>query len=150
MSNSNLILIGKVTGILFEMLDAKTAEAPTEKTEERDHYFHTIYDIDVITSYKGDASHITTVRLMGGIIGSFEDEQYALQAKYNKTYIPVFEGNPEYKVGETYLFVLYKFETGAPTPLNIDQKGNPIMSAMDVISALGQDKWDTFWSQWQI
>jgi len=30
-----------------------------------------------------------------------------------------------------------------------DQYGNALISAKDVISAFGEDKWDTFWAQWQ-
>lgn len=63
-----------------------------------------------------------------------------------------------YKIGETYLFVLYQYETGIPTILNFDQSSynmhNPFeeqhnMTAKDIISTFGQDKWDIYWNQWK-
>lgn len=176
---ANLVLIGKVTGISFQMLDTRDSETIGDDIDDMYYNLYTLYDVDVITLYKGDAKKSIQVRVMGGLIDYQVDEQLEILALYNKQYIPILEENLEYKTGETYLFVLHQHMDFAPTPLNITQSSynlynpfakyaidshtlddsyysktvddfdNPIISAKDVISVFGQDKWEVFWSQWQ-
>ena len=182
--DASLVVIGKVTGISFQMLDTRTSLPPTEKTERADRRIHTIYSIDVITSYKGEAGKSTQLRIYGGLKDYRVDEQLKMIKEANAfpdDGIQIEENIPEIKIGETYLFALYQFENYTPTNLIPDQSiysldnpfdkhvignhelenpakyykaetneyGRPLMSAKDVISVFGEDKWDAFWTQWQ-
>ncbi|MCL2817767.1 MAG: hypothetical protein FWD39_05215 [Clostridiales bacterium] len=164
----NLVFTGKITGISFAVLDRKTGLAPTKETEDRDRELCTLYEVEIITIYKGDASDVTCFRVMGGLRDYRTDEQRKIMKK-NKAYgwkdaIPLLPVEDELKceIGETYLFVLHKFEGGsAPTYLNPQQSlyalNDPLtgqgyldykISIKDILSELGQETWDSFWSQW--
>ena len=180
---AELVFIGSVTGISFKMLDSVTGLPPDEDTEidEWDPRLCTIYDVNIVTVYKGEPSAQTQVRVKGGLRDYRIEEQLAALAQYNQKYIPVMGEQFEIEIGETYLFALRQFETGTPTIMNPDQtsynisnpfakstisrrefyksaeyynkntdeNGGPLISAKDVISYFGEDKWDDFWSKWQ-
>ena len=181
--SADIVIAGIITDISFQVLDAKTALPPDEKTREENRWLHTIYDIDVITNYKGDMPNPAQIRIEGGVRDYRTEEQLALIKEMNawpNDSIPTYGSEmPEIKIGETYLFALCTFDTGLPTNLipqqsiynlqdpfqkhtldgrDVDTKyissrtnqyGSPIISAKDVISVFGQDKWDAFWAQWQ-
>lgn len=155
----------------------------TKDTEERARELYTIYTIETMEQYKGKVGETAQVRIMGGIQDYKIDEQMRLmrEKKVQGNGIPIVEGSVPYTVGDTYLFVLHQFETGAPTILNLDQSvyslddpfskqrfgmkafgdpdkyyaasvdesGNGIISAMDIIRFFGEDKWDAFWTEWK-
>jgi len=56
---------------------------------------------------------------------------YHLQNPFKKNGISGYELDSQYYSSQT------------------DQHGYPIISAKDIISVFGQDKWDAFWAQWQ-
>ncbi len=166
-------------------MDAKTSLPPTEETEDYYRWLNTIYDLEIITSYKGGVFYPAQIRTDGGLKDYRVEEQLEVMRSGNAYHygngIPIMEGIPEIKIGEIYLFVLGQFETGLPSNLipqqsfyNLqnpfkkntlgeielddpakyysekkDPYGNPIISAKDVISTFGQEKWNDFWSQWQ-
>ena len=182
---ASVVVIGKVTDISFQVLDITTALPPTEKTEDRNRWLHTIYDVDVITSYKGKKTDNIKIRVNGGIKDYRVNEQLDLikeMKAWPNDAILLQEKMPEIELRETYLFTLYESEFGGgPTNLhprqtvydinnpfekqtlgrelkgeasdyysqNTDEQGDPIISAKDVISAFGEDKWNTFWADWQ-
>jgi len=157
-AKANQVFTGEVTNISFQMLDMKTAQPVTEKTEEWNRSLYTIYTVEVDTLYKGSVKKNAQIRMSGGIQGRYVNEQLAVLGKDAEKGIPVMSERPEVVIGRTYLFVLYQYENTIPTPLNLDQgifdlrnpfEEHPHMTAKDVISSFGQDKWDTFWTQWQ-
>lgn len=152
---ADAILLGKVTGISFQVLDDRTAQPPSDETEEWSRSLNTIYDIDVITSYKGDSLKNIKVRMLGGQKAVFVEEQLAALGEDAEKGIPILEGMPEIKIGETYLFVLYQYKDTMPTLVNVGQGAYEIhdplakdqysfVSPKDIISYFGQDKWDEF------
>jgi hypothetical protein len=157
-----VIFVGKVTDISFQVLDLKTGAPPTEKTEERYRFLNTIYEIDISTVYMGEPRE-SAIRMDGGVKGYKEEEQIRLikdESAWPNDGIPILEwGTAEIEIGETYLFVAGQFDIGLPTLINLDQSfynlRNPFekhhndITAKDIISALGEDKWDSFWTQWQ-
>ena len=177
--SAKLVFTGRVTGISFQMLDLRDPETIGDDIDDWHYNLFTMYDVDIITSYKGEARKSIQVRMMGGLKDYQVEEQLELLAQYNKQYIPILEGHVEYKVGETYLFVLHQYMDVSPTPMNltqgaynlhdpfkkytigsydlddsyyikaVDDYGNPIISAKDVILTFGREKWESFWVQWQ-
>ena len=121
---SNLIIIGRVTDISFQVWDITTAQPPTEETEYRHRWLYTIYDIDVITVYKGEVSGSIQMSMSGGLRDYRVQEQLDLiremEAWPNNT-ISIMRGMPEIKVGETYLFVLHQFADNFATLTNLNQ-----------------------------
>ena len=174
--NTDQVLIGKIVGISFQVIDKKTGLPPAKDAKMnydieygedvepwRVFEIITLYDIDVISVYKGEKVNFTQIRMMGGIKDIHIEEQLAVIKEYSLEYIAVLETNVELKTDEIYLFVLRQFDNTAPTPRNLYQSiynihnpfkktapdGYPDISAKDIISVFGKDKWDDFWIQWQ-
>jgi len=182
--DADIVLIGKVTGISFQMLDMKTGQPPTERTERVDRRIHTIYDISTVVSYKGNAAGPTQLMIYGGLKGYRVDEQLEMIKDANAfpdNGIIIQQNIPEIKIGETYLFALHQTDRGICLNLipdqsiynlhnpfekhtlgsyelenpakyynaETDQYGSPIISAKDVIEVFGEERWDSFWTQWQ-
>lgn len=132
----NVILTGKITGVSF---------AYSERC------LHTVYGIEVITSYKGDAADTLSLRVTGGIEGAFLEEQRAALGDEADKGIPLCEDSPELEIGQTYLFVLYEYEKGKTVIVNPDQcaftLADPLaadtfgfVSAKDILSFFGEEK----------
>jgi len=192
--DADIVLIGKVTGISFQVADRKTEEPPAKDAKKKYDAEYgraveswrvfdliTLYDVDVITTYKGKAVKSAQIRMRGGLQDYHVEEQLSVLAEYDMEEIFVSRDRPEIKIGEAYLFVLAQSKTGVPWNMipeqsiynlhdpfekhtlgnyelddpakyyskNKDQYGRPIMSAKDVISVFGEDKWGDFWTQWQ-
>ena len=188
------ILTAKITDISFQMIDPRTGYPPAVDAKEiykkefgRDldphmlYNISTVYHIDVITTYKGDLSGSTKIRIQGGLEDFRIEEQTALAKEYGLKYISISNDVQDIRIGETYLFVLCNRDELPPAPLcpsqsiynldnpfeknpigstplddpakyyaeSKDSSGNTIMSAKDIISAFGEDKWNDFWTQWQ-
>jgi len=174
---ANVIFTGKVTGVSFQLLDGDALPLTSEEKDWMSLY--TIYDIDVYTIYKGAEYSPKQVRVWGGIQDFMVEEQLAVMGKAAENGIPIFSAQgPEIKIGESYLFVMFQYETGLPTILNHEQSffnlNNPFkedrevvtgekadlvfekygrypasITAKDIISEFGKEKWDEFWTQWQ-
>jgi len=167
--SAKIVMTGKVTGISFQVWDAKTAQPPTEKTEERHRWLHTVYDIEVATIYKGKMVEPAQIFIDGGLEDYRVDEQLKIMKEMDvqRDDINIQRGMPKIEIGETYLFVLHQHEDSIPTNMtphlsfyNLRDplittggkyyaKSEAQMSAKDVISVFGEDKWDEFWTQWQ-
>ncbi len=118
---ANVVFTGKITDISFEVLGLNALPA-TEETEERHRHLHTVYTVETIDQYKGNVEETVQVRIIGGIKDYKTDEQMSvLNETKREMGIPIVTGSVPYTIGDTYLFVLYQFETGAPTVLNLDQ-----------------------------
>lgn len=154
----NIVVLGKVTGISFQMLDTQTAFPPTENSNAEDCFLYTIYDVEVHTTYKGTASGTIKVRVMGGFKDIYLNEQLAAFDSYDEKVIPVVIGMPKMEIGETYLFVLYQYEDTMPTPVNPEQGMYKLddpsqkdvysyVSPKEIISYFGEDKWKEFISE---
>ena len=146
------ILIGSVTDISYQVLDIRTAELATEETEEEYRYFYTIYDVDVVKSYKGSAHDMVKVRVLGGQEGTRVNEQLTALGEDAADGIPIMEGMPIIDVGESCLFVLYQYENTVPTLVNVNQgiydlsepygwgNGESSITFQDIISYFGENQ----------
>ena len=154
-TSADMVLIGKVTGLSFQMLDSATGLPPTEKTEERHKELCTIYTVEVITPYKGVASKAINIRVRGGLKDAYTEQQLQALGEKASDGITVAEETPEIEIGETYLFSLRVFEGTDPCIMNPDQSVINLreslakdvygyISAKDIISYFGEDKWSAF------
>lgn len=156
MEFANLVFIGKITGISFEVLDMGTLQAPKGESDDESPMLNTMYDIDVITLYKGDLVETVRLRAEGGRCDDFVEEQIKELDKYDQKGIYILDDMPEINIGETYLFTLFKADdyhaaslvnpgqsfTSLTDPLSKDQYG--YISAIDIISYFGKDKLEEF------
>ncbi|NLO10245.1 MAG: hypothetical protein GX129_10330 [Clostridiales bacterium] len=151
----NVILLGRVTDISFQVLDDRTGKPPSGETNEVDRSLYTIYDLDVITSYKGDPSDTTKIRVLGGLERMYLEEQLKVLEEEEQKDILIIKGKPNILIDETYLFVLYQYEESMPTLVNMEQGVYQIedplkkdwysfVSAKEIISYFGEDKWEEF------
>ncbi|MCL2072236.1 MAG: hypothetical protein FWH07_08445 [Oscillospiraceae bacterium] len=175
--DTDFVITAKVTDISFRVADSRTGYPPEEGAKERyDEYYgqvvepwrvfdlFTVYDIETIATYKGEGVSPTQILMVGGMKDVFVEEQLAVIKEYGIDCILVHEGeNNTLKIGETYLFVLKQFDEFSSSPRNPDQciynldnpfartapVGYPDITAKDIISTFGKDKWDTFWADWQ-
>jgi len=126
--NAEVVYIGKVTDVSFEVLNMSTLEPVDETTPDYLRRLMTIYEVEVITPYKGITETTTKFRVSGGMIDYRVEEQLELiQNKkaflWEYNHIPVYIGFEDFQceIGKTSLFVLRQFEVGAPTILNPHQ-----------------------------
>lgn len=124
---ADLVFIGRITEIEFQVLDSATALPISESTSEYARALYTIYNVEVLTTYKGDTTNISKVRVMGGLVG-YEVEKQLQVMEEGKTFarengIPIWDSYQKVQgeVGESYLFVLKQFDTGYPTIINLEQ-----------------------------
>lgn len=155
---AEIVVLGKITGVSFQVLDMKTGFPPTKDSEERYCCLHAIYDVEVDTVYKGNTDGKLQFALEGGIKEKYLEEQLAAIADFGEEEIPVMAGMQEINVGETYLLVLYQYENAIPTLVNpkqgVYQIDDPLqkdaysyVSPKEIISYFGEDKWTAFISQ---
>ena len=170
---ADLVITGRVTGISFQVNDAHTGAAADGETKKRyDEEYEvevtpwmvldlvTLYDVDVIETYKGKVTNSTQVKMLGGIKDYRVEEQMKLVEEFDLEFIIPSERDIRFEIGETYLFVLSQIRDLPPIPLNLDQAihnlDNPFrnteysdISAYDIISTFGEDRWESFWGDWQ-
>lgn len=126
-SASDIVFIGKITNIEFQILDITNALPISESTATSDKELYTIYSVDVVKSLKGDSSNISKVRIMGGMVDYKVDEQLRVmdegESFRRELGIPIWDQfyKAQCKNDQYYLFVLKQFETGYPTILNLEQ-----------------------------
>ena len=155
------VVLGKVTGVSFQILGDKIHTRPDGSTYTGQ--FYTVYDVDVLTSYKGSLSDSIRVRMYGGIKDLYLEEQLAALGERANYGIPVVEEMPVLNIGETYLLVLNMYSTEIPTVINpvqgvyavsspVDEVGHSSVSSKDrcgisikdIISYFGEEQWSTF------
>ena len=114
--NADMIFIGRVTDIQFEMMlrsgfPAGEDVSYGEDISLFDMGLFTLYGVDVLETYKGDPSEIEQVCIYGGRIQYAVDEQLALLPEGTRC-IPIW--NQYYKAlcepGSCYLFVVRSLE----------------------------------------
>jgi hypothetical protein len=151
----NIVVLGKISGISFQMYDIKTGRPPSADSYGSDVYLHTVYEIETLTFYKGEPAETIHMRMIGGLKDVMVDEQRALLGDCAKANIPLLAGMLELDIGRTYLFVLHQYEDTMPTLLTPSQGvytvDNPeqkdilsLVSLKDIISYFGDDKWSAF------
>ncbi len=158
---ADMVFIGKVKSLSFEVLDINTGLPPTGQTEEHDNILYTNYTVEVLTSYKGDVSGTFTFKEYGGLRDRYIDEQIIAltEVKEHPTISDILVAERENYIieeGHTYLFSLYKLNNGSFCLLTPDkQSAFPVenaeekdqfgyLSVKDVISYFGEDKWNEF------
>lgn len=152
----DVIVAGTVTNISFQVLDTRTGKLPEAETEELYCSLHTIYDIDVIETYKGDSKETRQIRVISGVKGAYESEQLAALGQEQAT-IFVLEGLTEIKKGEIYLFMLDQYDDALPTIVNPEQGVYSISDAnsngsmqigkitvQNIILSFGTNEWTKF------
>lgn len=152
---ANVVVLGKVTGISFQILDLKIGRPPLEDSELENCRLCTIYDVEVGSLYKGNADSKFQFFMYGGLKEEYLEEQFAALDSIDQKKIPVMEGTPDIDIDQTYLFILYQYEGAMPTPLNLKQGvykiDDPLqkdaysyVSPKEIISYFGEDKWTAF------
>ncbi len=150
-----VIVLGKVKSVSFQVLDIATSLPPTKESETDRCCLHTIYTIDVLTSYKGNTSEQIQICTMGGMKDIYLSEQMQALGENALEGIPVMDEMPVLNQGQSYLFVLHQYANLMPTPINpsqgiystddpLDEEQHAFVSLKDVISAFGEDKWNAF------
>lgn len=173
---ADLVFTGQISDISFKMLDTMTGLPPTEETDEINCFMVTMYDVDIITAYKGNPTKSMQVKIWSGIKGYREEEQKEIAKDRGIKYIQILAELPKMRIGKTFLFAVMKGEDCTAFISNPyqciydlhdpfikrgfyeqdkyylgkkDESGSPIISAKDVIMTFGEDKWDAFWDQWR-
>lgn len=151
----NIVVLGKISGISFQMYDIKTGRPHSADSYGSDIYLHTVYEIKTLTFYKGEPADTIHMRMIGGLKDVMVDEQRVLLGDRAEAGIPLLAGMPELDIGRTYLFVLHQYEDTMPTLVNppqgvyaIDKPEQKdvlsLVSLKDIISDFGDDKWSAF------
>ena len=126
-NHADLVFIGKITDINFEVLDSSNALPVSETTPNYARQLYTIYTVEISQTYKGDTTDITKIRVMGGMVDYNIDTQLEVMESGNafakENGIPILDNyyKVQCKIGNSYLFTLRQFETGYPTIMNVDQ-----------------------------
>ncbi|NMB29633.1 MAG: hypothetical protein GX991_06230 [Clostridiaceae bacterium] len=151
----NIVVLGKISGISFQMYDIKTGRPHSADSYGSDIYLHTVYEIETLSFYKGEPADTIHMRMIGGLKDVMVNEQRALRGDCAKANIPLLAGMPELDIGQTYLFVLHQHEDTMPTLLTPSQGVYTVedpeqkdvlslVSLKDIISYFGDDKWSAF------
>lgn len=156
---SKYVVLGKVNDVSFEVLDVKTNNPPAPESDKSNCLLHTVYSIDVITSYKGDAPKTLKFCMVGGREGAYLDEQLAALRKADMVSenICLVEDMPVIDKDRTYLFAICQLGDAMPTLTNASQSAfaadSPLvkdeysyLSLKDIVSSYGADKWQAFQS----
>lgn len=137
------VFIGKVSAIDFDMLPLAV--------DGTDVCLHTVFTLDVITSYKGATENQVIAVQSGGIEDKYIDKQLKVLGTTENQGIPVMVGARELTLGKAYLFVIYKgvhrcslinpgqcaYDMDTPEQKDVYS----LFSAKDIISYFGSDKW---------
>ena len=121
---------GAVTNIYFACYDMKTGQVypPVQDDlsgKKYDPMIYTVYEISTTKVYKGFDESIKKVLVMGGKESGNVSEQIDVVMKYNQDpsmqSIPILDGIPNIKTGESYLWVTRKSMAGDNKILNPEQ-----------------------------
>ena len=165
------VIIGKITGISFRVLDGNNGLPLRE--DWREYYkkqygvelepwqlvkLHTFYDVEVLTAYKGKPSKTIQMNVMGGLRDYRAEEQLALLKEYDIDVIVLWEEYPRLEIGESYLLLMKQSEApwavlGNPYQCLFDlreslETAKRGISARDIISVFGEEEWKVFEAQW--
>ena len=124
---SDMVFIGEITDIKFEVLDATNALPVSESTPDYARTLYTLFNVNVLETYKGNTANVKQVRRRGGMVNYNVDEQLNVMDEgcaFKREFgIPVWENfyKTQYQTNTCYLFVVRQYETGCPTIINLEQ-----------------------------
>lgn len=124
--HGDIIVSGKVTDISFAMLDKCTGKVVDANSKGSESELCTIYDIDVITPYKGCDEETLQIRMEGGLENYMVDEQIKVLKEHGGDRIAYLSDPPKIELGEEYLFLLAQFEDTLPCIINSFQTAFPL------------------------
>lgn len=109
------IFEGEVTNISFGVFNMQTGEPVMPGVvDPKDCMLHTIYEVKVTHSYKGENGATVFIRIPGGLEGYREEEQIIIlqQAGVAGDYlhIPIWRGVRKLNIGDSYLFLTKALE----------------------------------------
>lgn len=164
-SDSDTVVVGKVTDISFMVHDDMTDPQPESKYAKYDKVLCTVYDLEVSNVYKGKPGSNIKLKIGGGL----EDEAYAdkqlavLENVSGSVAImqQICPAEPTFEISQEYLLVLREFEdfAGFYYPVGYYQGVYRIDPALDVsedqgkfsiknvISYFGEEQWAAFKSE---
>ena len=161
MDVSTYVFVARITDISFVVWDVMTLLPPDEDTEERHRQLHTLYEVEILQTLKGDTSNIVYFWMDGGLQGGRADEQLQIMKEYEVQHhewrIPVWEDPLGIEVGDVLLIALNEYLY----PINMKQAvlsldeptsyqgANVAFTVRDIISEFGRSAWETFETQWQ-
>lgn len=157
---SDIVMLGRVKDISFQMLDSTTGLPPTEESEERHIELCTMYSVEKVSAYKGDVSDIVNIRVRGVAKNDkYLEQQIRALGDRVSIGITIAKDIPEPEIGGLYLFSLAVFEGTDPCLIGSQQQAviklNSINDALvkdeygyisgkDIISYFGEEKWEAF------
>ena len=122
---ANNIFEGKVTNIFFDVVNMTTGESADKSDDPLVCMLYTIYEVEMIASYKGVNDGKAYIKVEGGIQGFKEAEQCEVMQKAGvfdeNTGIRVCDSFAPLTLGDTYLFLTNKRATTYHTIINTDQ-----------------------------
>lgn len=124
--NNDIIVSGKVTDISFAMIDSHLGTVVDADLKDSEVELCTIYEIDVITPYKGCSEEKIRFRMQGGLKDYKVDEQIEVLKEYDCHKIGILTHPPKIEEGEEYLFVLHQFEDSLPCIIYPGQTALPL------------------------
>ncbi len=76
---ADYIFTGRVLSVSFAIFDMETGlEDADPQSQSTRRYLHTVYTVAVTRSHKGESPFLVRIRVLGGLPGYREQEQYAL------------------------------------------------------------------------
>ncbi len=160
-SESDIVVVGKVTDISFMVHDDMTYPSPESKYDK---VLCTVYGLEVSNVYKGKVGNNIKLKIGGGLKDeAYADEQLAVLGDQPGSVVTIricrFE--PTFEIDQKYLLVLREFEDFAgyyylvgyyqgayridPAPdISEDTRD---FSAKNIISYFGEEQWAAFKSE---
>lgn len=119
------IFEGKVTNVFFDVVNLSTGESANELDDPRSCMLYTVYEVEIINTYKGVNDGKAYIKVEGGIQGFKEAEQCQVMQNAGvfdeNLGIVVSESFEPLTVGDTYLFLTNKRASTYHTIINDTQ-----------------------------
>jgi len=168
------VFTGVVDNISFAIINDETGVSPTEECNPNHLILITIYDVIVLTNYKGAEQHIMRVVTQGGIKGYREEEQLSLLmeggivSRDGESRIFIYRALFPLEKGEAYLFVVmdliveldgYRNFVGIlnsrQSLLDLDNPFEAVddfsnITVRSVISEFGDVAFEEHWENWKL
>ena len=171
-NRANHVFVGKVNNISFVVINNETGKAPTEECNPNRLTLATIYDVTVVTAYKGAEQSTMRVLIQGGIKGYREREQLFVTMEAGAvspdgSYRILISDFSPLAVGEFYLFAMLDLDVELDgysnfvgivnTKQSVFDLYNPFelvdtwsdISVESVISEFGPTAFAEHWAWWQ-
>jgi len=154
MAVGDTVIIGRVTDITF--MTHPNLSQPQSESQEM--VLSTLYDVDILHIYKGNAENKLVLHMSGGLDQSeYLQKEIEVMGNQPVTEIKLYLSQPKFEIGKTYLLVLRE-NTAFPghyNPFGYSQSVCPIssnkdaaysagFSMKDIISYFESDEWNSF------